>query len=196
MNRQILINIAVLALVTASPAAAQTQTGAVNPPAAEGVKPISVIQPTHALLGEIVDWLAATSDLPAIHEYPRIEFVRPDQLARMRYRGLLSKNEPDSLISPQSTPSDDVLAIYDSQTKTIFLAEGWTGATPAERSILVHEMVHHLQYLGDVKYDCPAAREKPAYRAQNNWLHRHGLDLEQAFELDLFSIFIKSSCMY
>ena len=35
-----------------------------------------------------------------------------------------------------------VHAIYDDGSRTIYLPEDWTGATPAEVSLLVHEMVH------------------------------------------------------
>ena len=39
----------------------------------------------------------------------------------------------------------ETVAVYDDATRTIYLAEGWSGATRAELSVLVHEMVHHLQ---------------------------------------------------
>jgi hypothetical protein len=59
----------------------------------------------------------------------------------------------------------------------------------------VHEMVHHLQNVGQLKYDCPAAREKPAYLAQNRWLRQFGLDLENEFQIDMFTIVAMSACM-
>ena len=41
--------------------------------------------------------------------------------------------------------SREVVAEYDNSTKTIFLSDTWKGETAAELSVLVHEMVHHLQ---------------------------------------------------
>ena len=82
------------------------------------------------------------------------------------------------------------------ESKTIYLADGWTGKTPAELSILVHEMVHHLQNVGQLKFECPQAREELAYRAQDRWLHLFGRDLERDFELDGFSILVKTRCFY
>ena len=43
------------------------------------------------------------------------------------------------------------MAIYDDATQTIYLPEGWQGVKPAKLSILVHEMVHHMQSLRDPK---------------------------------------------
>jgi hypothetical protein len=39
----------------------------------------------------------------------------------------------------------EAVAVYDDLTKTIFLPHSWKGETPADLSVLVHEMVHHLQ---------------------------------------------------
>ena len=94
---------------------------------------------------------------------------------------------------PTASPRE-VVAVYNDATRTIFLAQGWIGVTPAEVSILVHEMVHHLQNLGGLKYECPAARERLAYNAQNEWLQQFGLDLETAFDVDRLTVLVSSTC--
>jgi hypothetical protein len=43
--------------------------------------------------------------------------------------------------------------------KAFFLADDWVGQSAAEQSILVHEMVHHVQNLAKIKCECPMARE-------------------------------------
>jgi hypothetical protein len=75
-----------------------------------------------------------------------------------------------------------------------FLLNGWEGKTPAELSILVHEMVHHLQNVGQLKFACPEEREELAYKAQESWLHLFGHDLEHDFQMDPFTILVKSKC--
>ena len=103
----------------------------------------------------------------------------------------------DSIYDPavQAAHQRDVVAVYNDRTQTIVLDEAWTGATPAELSVLVHEMVHHLQNLAQLRYECSAAREKPAYLAQDQWLKLYGLDLEKEFEIDKFTIVASSACM-
>jgi len=80
--------------------------------------------------------------------------------------------------------------------KTIFLPDDWTGKSPANQSIMVHEMVHHLQNIAGLKFECPMAREKVAYMAQDKWLKRFGTSLESEFDLDMFTVLISSACMY
>ena len=51
-------------------------------------------------------------------------------------------------------------------------------------SVLVHEMVHHIESQGNLKYKCPQALEKLAYAAQARWLAGFGLTLESEFAVD------------
>ncbi|KUO59271.1 MAG: hypothetical protein APF80_03125 [Alphaproteobacteria bacterium BRH_c36] len=74
------------------------------------------------------------------------------------------------------------------------MPHGWTGETPAEASILVHETVHHLQHGGNLHYDCPQARERLAYAAQQRWLADHGLTLAETFGVDDLTISVRSMC--
>ena len=57
-------------------------------------------------------------------------------------------------------------------------------------------MVHHLQNVGGLKYECPQAREKPAYRAQSQWLGLFGRNLADEFEIDRMTLLVRTSCMY
>ena len=159
--------------------------------------PRNAVRPTHAALTEIASWLVANFDLPAIAEEPSIEFAQPFRLAAMRYKEAIGGSSQEQK-AEGSTPRGyqrEVVAVYDNATRTIFLAQSWTGKTAAEMSVLVHEMVHHLQNLGGLKYECPAAREKPAYLAQDRWLTQHGLDLEHEFQIDKFTLVVSSACL-
>jgi hypothetical protein len=141
------------------------------------------------LMNSIQDWLAAKFDLPVIREAPHIEFIQRTSMAQIRYRGSAGN---------QAMPLDrgrDIVAVYDDANRTIYLPEGWTGVTPAEQSLLVHEMVHHLQNLGNLKYECPEAREKLAFAAQEQWLELFDHTLASEFELDPFTLLVRTSCL-
>jgi hypothetical protein len=146
-----------------------------------------------ALLTAIVVWLSTNFGLPASFDPPRIRFVSPAEL-NFPLKGSVG-SEGKGKISPAEA-SSDVISFYSNESKTIYLAEGWMGKTPAELSIIVHEMVHHLQNVGQLKFECPQAREELAYRAQDRWLHLFGHDLEQDFQLDGFSVLVKTKCFY
>src|SRR5262249_19956635 len=124
-----------------------------------------------ALLTAMETWVSSQFDLPAIHEHPRIEFAPPAKIASLRFTDLLS--DPKAQVEPNNRASSaqhDTIAIYYDVTRTIYLPEGWTGGTPAELSVLVHEVVHHFQNVLRLKYECPQEREKLAYIAQGRCL--------------------------
>jgi Domain of unknown function (DUF6647) len=144
------------------------------------------------LLSAIVLWLSVNFDLPGIQDHPRVEFVPATKIVALRYGGFVGRL-PDAGAAP-GQPS--VVAVYHHATRTIYLPEGWTGNSAAELSILVHEMVHHLQDIGKLKFECPQEREQLAYKAQERWLGLFGRDLLRDFELDSFTILVSTRCGY
>lgn len=158
----------------------------------------SATVPTPALFTEIVTWLTTNFDLPAIYEFPHVELVPATELAGKRIKHIplgVGRENGFSNSAVQVAPQRTVVAVYNNSIKTIFLADSWTGRTPVEVSILVHEMVHHLQTLGNLKYECPGAREKPAYLAQDQWLKMFGMTLEKEFEIDQLTLLVMTACM-
>jgi len=152
------------------------------------------------LLTAIVTWLAINAGLPAIYNHPQIELVSPEAMHAVRYEGLragqrahAARHEGDA--GRQGGPAE-VEAQYDDSTRTIYLSEGWTGRSPAELSVLVHEMVHHLQNAAGLKYECAQAREKPAYDAQDRWLALFGRNLIAEFKLDPMTVLVRTNCMF
>ena len=135
-----------------------------------------------ALLTAIALWLSINFPLPANLNHPGIKFVSAAEMIAQR-TGVSA-----------SEISSDIVSLYSNESKTIFLLDGWTGKTPAELSILVHEMVHHLQNVGQLKFACSEEREELAYKAQESWLHLFGHDLEHDFQMDPFTILVKSKC--
>ncbi len=87
-----------------------------------------------------------------------------------------------------------VHSFYSVETKTIYLLPDWTGRTPAELSVLVHEMVHHLQNLSRATFQCPEALERLAYEAQDKWLNLYGHSLLSDFEMDRTSVAVATAC--
>lgn len=163
--------------------------------------------PTPAQLTAIAGWVSANSDIPYAEVAPGIEFVSPARLIRLRYSRVLSgpgqtiagESPAQATGGEHSTPRPEflrqVVAIYEDATETIYLSENWTGASKAEQSVLVHEMVHHLQKRARLAYACAGAREKPAYLAQKAWLESHGLDFAEELQVDMFTVVAMSACM-
>jgi hypothetical protein len=153
---------------------------------------------TATLLTVIETWLSTQFDLPAIQSHPRIEIVPSEKIVALRYRGFLPNGGMEEALNSRPTISSesDTVAVYSDSAQTIYLAQGWTGSTAAELSILVHEMVHHLQRVAGLKYECSQERERLAYLAQDRWLNLFGHSLAQDFDLDGFSLLVKTKCLY
>jgi hypothetical protein len=151
-----------------------------------------------ALLAAIVLWLSANFGLPAGFDFPRVEFVRPIEIAFFRYHAFSAEAQRQVLAAYDNAEKDSgrrqVVAVYDDQRDRILLPQGWSGHSPAELSMLVHEMVHHLQKKSGMRYECEAAREKLAYEAQEKWLGLFGLTLEREFEIDAFTLKVTTTC--
>ena len=147
---------------------------------------------TRDKLAEIATWLSDRYSLPRVSDMPAVELVPADRLVTLRYKGLL----PDRRSLGASVEAKRrIIAVYDDARRTIYLPEGWSGKTLGERSILVHEMVHHLQNLSGQTFECAGAREKLAYQAHDDWLKANGSDLEKEFEIDLFTVLALALCM-
>jgi hypothetical protein len=112
----------------------------------------------------------------------------------MRQGGFASQGDLRPRIERQPGQGD-ILALYDDAKRTIFLPDDWTGATDAGLSVLVHELVHHLQNVAGLKYNCAGDREKLAYQAQSAWLRQSGKSLESEFALDGLSLIVHSNCL-
>jgi high-affinity K+ transport system ATPase subunit B len=135
------------------------------------------------LLTVIMTWLSSNFDLPAVHDLPEIKFVTQREMISLRYGGLALNT------------ASELVALYDDKTSTILLSDRWTGNTPAELSVLVHELVHHAQNIAKLTYICPEAREALAYAAQEKWLSLFGQSLLTAFELDPLTLKVRTACM-
>lgn len=131
------------------------------------------------LLTAIMLWLTANFELPNTDKHPHIEFVPSEAIAALRH---------------QASPGDDVAAVYVDETRTIYLPQEWTGSTPGELSVLVHEMVHHLQNAGGMKHACLQERESLAYAAQERWLDMYGSSLFDVFGINKMTLLVRTKC--
>jgi Domain of unknown function (DUF6647) len=153
-----------------------------------------------ALLTMIVVWLSANYDLPATKAHPKIKLVPRIEIALLRAGADTLEKRSAFITSYKKAAVQDnrleveVVATYDTGNSTILLSEGWTGSTPADLSVLVHEMVHHLQNAAQLSYECPAARETLAYAAQEKWLSLFGRSLLTEFEIDPLTLLVSTTC--
>lgn len=84
-------------------------------------------------------------------------------------------------------PTDS--AIYDQMNRHIYLVRPWSPTRIADRGVLLHELVHDVQFTNR-DWSCPPETEQEAYRLQAAWLAEHGI--ESGF--DWAGIYLQSRC--
>ena len=134
------------------------------------------------LVTALIMWLSAGYDLPATSDHPTIRYESPATMTSIRYDGGTAGHAR-------------VVALYDGRIDTIYLSEGWDRRDPVDISVLVHELVHHLQQKAGLQYACPQAREALAYEAQARWLAMFGRTLEEEFQTNPLALKLRTSCM-
>jgi hypothetical protein len=152
-----------------------------------------------ALLVAIATWLSANYGLPANYDLPAVRFASPLEIAFVRY-GAFLPNQQRELMAAYAALSknqiEPIVSVYEPKKKTIMLPVGWQGKTPAELSVLVHEMVHHLQNQAGLTYACPQEREALAYEAQEKWLGLFRRTLLSEFQIDGMTLLVTTKCLY
>jgi len=210
MARAFLFATALVAVVATGPVYAQDTTTTIEPQpqvTAKGsgtdderranVTDSAEIAGHKVLLITIARWLSVNFDLPLVLDPPRLAWVPPAKMATLLQAqqdhpaGVPNDNAQSGTMAPH-----DIVAVYSDAERTIYLPEGWTGETAVELSILVHELVHHVQHVGGLTYACRGAREKLAYAAQDRWLQLFGRDLASEFDIDPFTLLVKTSCIH
>jgi hypothetical protein len=152
-----------------------------------------------ALLAVILTWLSTNLSLPMTRELPRVEIASAAKMAEVRYSRVAAHRSDrpaaDVAAADPAELTGRVYAIYDDAAKVIYLPQGWSASSPADVSMLVHELVHHVQNVHRMQFDCPAGREKPAYRAQARWLELFDKTLTDEFGLDPMTLLVRTNCM-
>jgi hypothetical protein len=134
------------------------------------------------LIVALIAWIAAHSSLGAA-QAPHIQFV-PKLAMTSVYQDAANERRFFS-----------VEAFYLPATATIYLPKGWRTDDLRDRSMLLHELVHHMQAANHVKVSCIGALERQAYGLQFKWLRENGIEDPYGFTgLDVLTVVIAGTC--
>ena len=138
----------------------------------------SPIQPAPALMHQLIGWIgqhtdydvaAAQSDLPAV------TFCKTGEV--IDYEGR------------QMIVDRSLNAAYDEIDRRIWLVLPWSPDNARDVSVLLHELVHDVQFRAR-SWPCPQASEQEAYRLQHDWLAEQGV----ASGFNWFAIHMRARC--
>lgn len=134
------------------------------------------------LIITLIAWIAAHSNL-AVADRPHIEMVPRQTMSSLYFGAASTKN------------FYDLEAFYLPAKATVYLPESWRPAGLRDKSILVHELVHHLQAINNVRVSCPAALEREAYDLQFKWLREQGVEDPYEYSgLNVLTVILAGIC--
>ena len=136
-----------------------------------------------------INWITENSELqyngeplPTIEVMPykwlELEVYGPDNVARAEFNG---------------TELPEVRGAYNHEENVMMFPEGrdvWE-----QEDVILHELVHFLQYVnGDVP-DCIQQLERPAYELHWKWVEDHGREADFVEPNWLFVYMLEMACM-
>ncbi|NBX74834.1 MAG: hypothetical protein EBZ69_05760 [Alphaproteobacteria bacterium] len=86
---------------------------------------------------------------------------------------MASRDRFDLVMNMAGVSYADARALYIPGS-VILGDDDWSHTDPTKLSLLVHELVHHVQMFNKRKYACNDAKEYEAYIIQNEWLKANG----------------------
>jgi len=93
----------------------------------------------------------------------------------------IPSEEIQKLFTAEDPTGFNIEAFYSEIDHTVYLPDSWQPNNLTDRSILLHELAHHLQYLNGVKATCPGEFDWQALHLQVDWLREQ--EVEDPFEL-------------
>jgi hypothetical protein len=148
------------------------------------LQPVAGSSPSAELMWALMAWAAPRLELPVPAELPVI--VRKDHC------GLQAIAYPDA---PCPEAGQGVLALYG--PGVMWLRDDWSANSLKDVSILLHELVHHMQHHAGVpETPCAAeAVEKPAYDVQFAFLEAAGVDPYETIGINALMLIFVTNCM-
>ena len=174
LQKLLLVGPAAIALLLPTPAGAQSS---------EDVCSVTeTIQLQPAIFRDLIAWIVTKTGW-ATEEPPSICFVSFGQLRKIYYGNGDASNDLQ------------IHALYSVETHKVYLLENWNPDDLHDRAALLHELLHYLQQLNNVKAACLAANELQAYHLQLEWIREQDIqDPYKFLDIEEFTIKLLSQC--
>lgn len=136
------------------------------------------MRPSPGIVAALFDWIGAASgyEVAGVKTDPPAIFFC-DEGDVLDYPG------GNALVEPGER------GVYDYEARVIYLVGPWDPANLRQRSVLLHELVHDVQFANRA-WQCPNATEWEAYKLQEAWMAEQGL----VAEFDWLQIWFWSKC--
>ncbi len=128
----------------------------------------SIFSTSEQLMHGLLDWINEHSSFEyKIEQLPKLNFVNPQIIAQVAFGGKLPASVNASNLN--------ILGLYNFNEEAIYLLDSVDLKTEVGRGILLHELVHYLQYQENLDDDseCKNELEALAYTIEAKFLQEH-----------------------
>jgi len=113
----------------------------------------------------LIIWIGANTNYNIDVPEPTILFVTQDKMEEAYY------------YSGEKYEGVTLHGFYDIKLDLIILPDTWDKTKPWDLSVLLHEVIHYLQDINQIDYDCVNQMEKDAWPLQKQYLkEQHNFD--------------------
>tara|TARA_Y100000748_G_scaffold285046_1_gene267295 strand:+ start:370 stop:792 length:423 start_codon:yes stop_codon:yes gene_type:complete len=126
------------------------------------------------ILTALMIWLGANTPFDTNHDIPNVLFLTQSQMEELYY------------VEDQEKFPNQLHGLYNRENNTIVLPDTWDRRKPWDLGVLIHEMVHYLQDVNQLEFECTAQMEKEAWPIQKQYLkeqHNYDWDYDQLWFL-------------
>ena len=148
------------------------------------------------LVMSLMLWISTATGW-AIPEPPNITYIEDGRKLFLMSYGCDTEPNQDICKAYTGENGATILALYNNETKTVFLNKDFWPTSTKDQSILLHELVHHMQYSRDYnlyRRKCQGEIEKEAYDLQEKWLANYGWTLQKTIDLGPLLRHILTNC--
>ena len=156
---------------------------------------------TIATLTSMMIWINAMTGLPIPPSPPEIVYTDAREMKYLMYgcnsktprRKICKKLKETGEITNDLTST---IGLYDHDRKVIHLNPIIrTYDKPVRDSVIIHELVHHMQFSANIPYQCFGQLEETAYDIQNKYIKKEGKkDIFTELNISPLYLFIIFSC--
>ena len=108
------------------------------------------------ILIALMIWIGANTDYKTDVPLPVVEFK--------------TQVEMEGLYYGERKREGDLYGFYNLKKNIIILPDTWDGTRPFDLGLLVHEMIHYLQDVNEIQFQCVAEMEPDAWPLQKQYL--------------------------
>ena len=131
-----------------------------------------------SLIASLLLWIGAETSYNVDLPHPEIMQIEKPKLEEIFY-------------GSSKDGASDLHAFYNIETDVIYLSSEWNMHNAFDRGVLLHELIHYVQDMNKVPYDCVGQLEAEVYPLQEKYmLEMHGVK----FEYDEFFVKLLSLC--